>query len=172
MEYERQKPANNSEIPERKKPKTNKRTLDKIARVKGEPFFNNKEIAKQARVTGPDCRCARSKWFEKITEDKRNTTLTKFNMLESKDAQDSHLAVRGHSFLSNGRDFSIIEKHKKTATVEVRSEWDKIIKEAREKPSPYEFVNVNSNMIFDLSSNISQYFLKNPKPPVKNSKNA
>ncbi|CAH2000213.1 unnamed protein product [Acanthoscelides obtectus] len=82
MEYERQKPANNTEIPERKKPKTNKRTLDKIAR----------EIDKQARVTGPDCRCARSKWFEKITEDKRNTTLTKFNMLESKDAQDSHLA--------------------------------------------------------------------------------
>lgn len=75
--------------------------------------------------------------------------------------------VRGHSFLSNDRDFSLIEKHKKTATVEVPSEWDKIIKEAREKPSPYELVNVDSNMIFDVSSNISPYFLKNPKPPVK-----
>lgn len=60
MEYERQNPANNSEIPERKKPKTNKRTLDKIARVKGEPFFNNKGIAKQARGTGPDCRLVMS----------------------------------------------------------------------------------------------------------------
>ncbi|XP_050294274.1 uncharacterized protein LOC126734619 [Anthonomus grandis grandis] len=79
-------------MPEKKKPKTNKRTLDKIARVKGEPFFNNKGIAKPARVTGPDCRCARLKCFEKITEDKTNTTLTKFNMLKSKDAQDSHLA--------------------------------------------------------------------------------
>ncbi|CAH1987534.1 unnamed protein product [Acanthoscelides obtectus] len=92
MEYETQNPAMDTEIPERRNPKTNKRKLDKIARVKGEPFFNNKGIAKQARVTGPDCICARLKCFEKITEDKRNTTLTKFNMLQSKDAQDSHLA--------------------------------------------------------------------------------
>lgn len=112
MEYERQNPANNNKIPERKKPKTNKRTLDKIARVKGEPFSNYKGIAKPARFTGPDCRlvmglgkyfialfkhsifyrCARLKCFEKILEDTRNATLTKFNMLESKDAQDSHLA--------------------------------------------------------------------------------
>lgn len=75
--------------------------------------------------------------------------------------------VRGHSFLSNDRDFSLIEKHKKTCTIEVPSEWDKIISEAREKPSQYELVKVKSNEIFDISTSMSSFFLKNPKPPVK-----
>lgn len=51
--------------------------------------------------------------------------------------------VRGHSFLSNDRDFSLIEKHKKTVTVEVPAEWNEIIQEARVKPSPYKLVNVD-----------------------------
>lgn len=64
--------------------------------------------------------------------------------------------MRGHSFLSNDRDDSLVEKHKEISTVKVPSEWEKIIKEARDKPFPHEPVIVESCK-HDISC-IKQYF--------------
>lgn len=75
--------------------------------------------------------------------------------------------VRGHSFLSNDRDFSLIERHKKTATVEIPQEWDNIIRNARENPTPFNVINVSQNMIFNVVDSFAPYFLQQPRPPVK-----
>lgn len=55
MDYKRQNPANNTEIPIRK-PKQNKKVLAQKARVSGEPFINTRGVVKPARVSGPDCK--------------------------------------------------------------------------------------------------------------------
>lgn len=75
--------------------------------------------------------------------------------------------VRGHSFLPNDQDFSIISKIKAKATVELPGEWDDIINKSRSKPSPFKVVNVNQSNLYNVEKAVSPYFLKVPKPPLK-----
>lgn len=75
--------------------------------------------------------------------------------------------IRGHSFLSCDQDFSLIEKHKKTETVEMPKEWENIIKHARNKPSPFTVTNVDQSMIFNILDATAPFFLKSARPPVK-----
>nr|CAH7747678.1 unnamed protein product [Callosobruchus chinensis] len=61
--------------------------------------------------------------------------------------------VRGHSYLPNDQDFSLISrKMRKTERVETPEEWDNLILEARAKPSPFRLVKVDQSMIFDTKS--------------------
>lgn len=55
MDYKRQNPANNTDIPIRK-PKQNKKILAQTARVNGKSFINTRGVVKPARVSGPDCK--------------------------------------------------------------------------------------------------------------------
>lgn len=75
--------------------------------------------------------------------------------------------IRGHSFLSCDQDFSLIEKHKKTETVEMPEEWKTVIKNARSQPSPFTVTDVNQSMIFNISDAVTPYFLTSGRPPVK-----
>jgi hypothetical protein len=68
--------------------------------------------------------------------------------------------IEGHSYLLKDQDVSIITKQKKFATVETQEEWDAIIENCREKPSPFSVVRVNQEMIFDIKKGTDTYFLK------------
>lgn len=76
--------------------------------------------------------------------------------------------VRGHSYLPNDQDFSLVEKKKrKVERIEVPEEWDKLILNSREKPSPFKVVNVKPSMIFDIKKATDKYFLNSAKPAIK-----
>lgn len=75
--------------------------------------------------------------------------------------------IRGHSFMPNDQDFSIISKKKEKVTVETPQEWDNIIANCRLKPSPFKVINVNKSNLFDVKKAIEPYFLKTPKLPLK-----
>lgn len=73
--------------------------------------------------------------------------------------------IRGHSFLSCDQDFSLIEKHKKTVTVEMPKEWENM-KNARRKLSPFTITDVKQSMISNISDAVNPFFLKSARPPV------
>ncbi|KAF2889455.1 hypothetical protein ILUMI_16718, partial [Ignelater luminosus] len=76
--------------------------------------------------------------------------------------------VRGDSYLPNDQDFSLIEKKKRRMKrVEVPKEWDKLILTAREKPSPFEVVNLTQESFFNIKAATEKYFLKLAKPFIK-----
>lgn len=75
--------------------------------------------------------------------------------------------IRGHSFLSCDQDFSLIEKHKRTETVEMPKEWKNVIRNARSKPSPFTVTDVNQSMILNVSEAVTSFFLNSARPPVK-----
>lgn len=75
--------------------------------------------------------------------------------------------VRGHSYLPNDQDFSLISRKKrKTERVETPEGWDNLILQARAKPSPFRLIKVDRSMIFDTKSATDKFFLKYPKPAI------
>lgn len=75
--------------------------------------------------------------------------------------------IRGHSFLPNDQDFSIISKRKNVVTADIPQHWDNIIMQCREKPSPFNLVNMNQQHFFNFKLATDKFFLKNPKPAVQ-----
>lgn len=76
--------------------------------------------------------------------------------------------MRGHSYLPNDQDFSLIEKKKrKVGKAEVPEEWDKLILNARAHPSPFNLVKVNVSHMYNIKAATDPFFLKTAKPPVK-----
>ncbi|KAJ8867044.1 hypothetical protein PR048_032906 [Dryococelus australis] len=52
--------------------------------------------------------------------------------------------VRGHSYLPNDQDFSLVDKKKRhIESVELPKEWDSIIQVARKKPLPFNVANMH-----------------------------
>ncbi|KAK9696750.1 Integrase zinc binding domain [Popillia japonica] len=90
--FARQNPKQNTNVPIKKTVKIHKREIERDARVSGEPFVNIKGKHIPPRETGPDCRCVRFKCFERVSVAQRNQIIKKFNALQSKNEQDSHLA--------------------------------------------------------------------------------
>lgn len=75
--------------------------------------------------------------------------------------------VRGHSYLPNDQDFSIIEKKKrKKERIEVPQDWYKLILESRINPSPFRLVKVKGSMIFDIKTSTEKFFLNTPRPAI------
>lgn len=66
--------------------------------------------------------------------------------------------VRGHSFLPNDQDFSLISAKKKTATVEVPDQWSDIIKTSQEKPKPFKHVMVTQEFVYNIKKLADPYF--------------
>lgn len=75
--------------------------------------------------------------------------------------------IRGHSFLPNDQDFSIISKRKAVETAEIPKHWDNIIKTCRQKPSPFNVIKVQQKDIFNFKLSTDRFFIKNPKPAIK-----
>ncbi|CAH1380009.1 unnamed protein product, partial [Tenebrio molitor] len=76
--------------------------------------------------------------------------------------------MRGHSYLPNDQDFSLIEKKKrKVGKVEIPHEWDKLILNARANPSPFDLVKVDTSRIYDIKAATDPFFLKTAKPLIK-----
>ncbi|CAH1107027.1 unnamed protein product [Psylliodes chrysocephalus] len=76
--------------------------------------------------------------------------------------------MRGHSYLSNDQDFSLIEKKKrKLGKAEIPDDWDKRILNSRLHSSPFNLVKVNVSQIYDIKAVTDPFSLKNAKPPVK-----
>lgn len=75
--------------------------------------------------------------------------------------------MRGHSFLPNDQDFSIISKRKNVETAEVPEHWHNIIKTCREKPSPFELREMQQRDFFNFKQATDKFFLKKPKPAVQ-----
>ncbi|VEN44384.1 unnamed protein product [Callosobruchus maculatus] len=78
-----------------------------------------------------------------------------------------YFPIRGHSRLPNDQYFSLIEAKKRKNMAEVQSDWDRLILEAREKPSPFNLVKVPQSNFFNMSEALKPYFLSNSKPPMK-----
>lgn len=74
--------------------------------------------------------------------------------------------IRGHSYLPNDQDFALISKRKIKETAETPQEWIDIINGCRESPSPFNVVNVERSMFYDIKEATDRYFLKTPKPAV------
>lgn len=74
--------------------------------------------------------------------------------------------IRGHSYLPNDQDFAIISKRKRKEAAETPAEWIDIISGCRESPSPFNVVNVERSMFFNIKEATDPYFLKTPKPAV------
>lgn len=75
--------------------------------------------------------------------------------------------IRGHSFLPNDQDFSVISKRKAVETAEIPEHWDTIIETCRQKPSPFNVVKVQQKDIFNFKLSTQKFFTKNPRPPVQ-----
>ena len=76
--------------------------------------------------------------------------------------------IRGHSYLPNDQDFSLIGKKKKsTIKVEIPEMWDKIVEEARKHPSPFHLKIMTHEDFIDMKNAVEPFFLKTPKPPLK-----
>lgn len=75
--------------------------------------------------------------------------------------------IRGHSYLPNDQDFSIVEKKKRKATIETPEEWDNLLRSCRSKPSPFNVVNVDQSDLCNIKEAVQPFFLKNPRPAVK-----
>ncbi|CAH1958008.1 unnamed protein product [Acanthoscelides obtectus] len=75
--------------------------------------------------------------------------------------------IRGHSFLPNNQDFSIISKRKAVEVAEIPEHWDTIIQTCRSNPSPFNLIKVQQKHFFNVKLSTDKYFLKNPRPPIK-----
>lgn len=75
--------------------------------------------------------------------------------------------MRGHSFLPNDQDFSIISKRKNFETAEVPKHWHTIIKTCREKPSPFDLREMEQKDFFNFKKATDKFFLKKPRPAVQ-----
>lgn len=76
--------------------------------------------------------------------------------------------MRGHSYLPNDQDFSLIElKKRKTHYVGTPEGWDKIILEARKNPSPFTLRKIEASDLFDMRTATEPLFRKYPKPALK-----
>lgn len=75
--------------------------------------------------------------------------------------------IRGHSFLPNDQDFSVISKRKAVEIAEIPEHWDNIIKTCRQNPSPFNLIKVEQKDILDFKSSTDMFFIKNPRPPIK-----
>lgn len=76
--------------------------------------------------------------------------------------------VRGHSYLPNDQDFSLIEiKKRRLPCAEVPEDWDRVILSARQKPSPFKLRNLSTFDVKNIKKSTEAYFLKTPKPPLK-----
>lgn len=75
--------------------------------------------------------------------------------------------IRGHTYLPNDQDFSLIGRLKKTSTVETDKEWNEIITSARKNPLPFEVKSVKHGMLFDIKRALAPYFLKQSKPAMR-----
>lgn len=77
-------------------------------------------------------------------------------------------AIRGHSYLPNDQDFSLIEKKKRLiGRAAVPGNWDKIFTNARENPSPFNLAKVDTDYVYDIRSATEKSILKHAKPAVK-----
>ncbi|KAF2884932.1 hypothetical protein ILUMI_21242 [Ignelater luminosus] len=83
-----------------------------------------------------------------------------------KPARATGLNCRGHSFLPNEQDFALIVKKKRIHSPEIPEEWDLLIREAREKPSQLNVVNMSQDMFFNIQKACSSYYLKSPRPSL------
>ncbi|KAJ8898049.1 hypothetical protein PR048_003409 [Dryococelus australis] len=76
--------------------------------------------------------------------------------------------VRGHSYLPNDQDFSLIDKKKQhIESVKLPEGWDSIIQESRKKQSPFSVVNIHYQDFVNMKAATDYYFLKSSKPPLK-----
>lgn len=75
--------------------------------------------------------------------------------------------VRGHSYLPNDQDFSLIGKLKNKVTVETHAEWDAIIESCRSSPTPFNVIKASQDMFFNMKAATESYFTKTPRPAVK-----
>lgn len=69
-----------------------KRNLKKKSIAEGRAYIDWKGKPVGPRKVGPDCRCKKFKCFDKISEEKRNIILQKFNKIGDRDLQNTYLA--------------------------------------------------------------------------------
>ncbi|KAJ4445109.1 hypothetical protein ANN_06908 [Periplaneta americana] len=72
----------------------------------------------------------------------------------------THLfTIRGHSFLSNDQDFSLIAKKKRTAFVQTPNQWDDIIASCTVHPKPFEVKRVHTpDFLNIIMATVEPYF--------------
>lgn len=76
--------------------------------------------------------------------------------------------VRGHSYLPNDQDFSLISaQRRKTTIAELPKTWDAKILKARERPSPFILEIFTHRDFKDFKQTTERMFLKTPKPPFR-----
>ena len=65
--------------------------------------------------------------------------------------------VRGHTFLENDRDFSLIEKRKKTAEVLLPGAWTQVFREANLK-KPFDATEVEQGDMKDWKGHMAKKY--------------
>lgn len=65
----------------------------KKRKINGRKKDEQKKIRLSSHVTGEDCRCARFRCFEVVSEVERGQLIRDFNAYVSKDAQDAYLST-------------------------------------------------------------------------------
>lgn len=69
---------------------------------------------------------------------------------------DHKFLVRGHTYLPNDCDFAHIEKRKDSARVNVPTDWENVVREAR-PAHPFEVVSMHSEDFFDFTQLTKQF---------------
>lgn len=124
-------------------------------------YFNNHDVSRNLVLISDSC-----------PGQNKNYTMLHFlyalvHGLKLFDSVTYLFPVRGHSYLPNDQDFSLISRKKrKIERVETPEGWDDLILQARSKPSPFRVVKVNQSIIFDVKSATDKFFSQNPKPAV------
>ncbi|KAL4719773.1 hypothetical protein ACJJTC_012344 [Scirpophaga incertulas] len=75
--------------------------------------------------------------------------------------------IRGHTYLPNDQDFSLIGKKIKKWTAETPDDWNDLMEEARIHPSPFIVEKITHDMFFNIKKAVGPYFLRQTKPAMK-----
>ncbi|KAJ8883576.1 hypothetical protein PR048_015420 [Dryococelus australis] len=76
--------------------------------------------------------------------------------------------VRGHTYMPNDQDFSLIgHKKKSTASAELPVDWDSVIFNARKCPTSFSLDIMRYDDFKDIKAETGPFFLKTPKSPLQ-----
>ncbi|KAJ4430865.1 hypothetical protein ANN_19456 [Periplaneta americana] len=75
--------------------------------------------------------------------------------------------MRGHSFLPNDQDFSIIAKKKRKVCVETPEEWNDIISSCRSQPNSFKVTRMHHQDFHNVKEAVQKYFRKSSGNEMK-----
>lgn len=75
--------------------------------------------------------------------------------------------IRGHTYLPNDQDFSVVSRNKKSIAAETPQQWIAAIKQSKKKPPKFHVEKIHQEQFFDMFGSLKKFFLATPRPGMK-----